>query len=175
MILLHARIDRSAPARVTRNTLLFALSYLAVWTVFSGLAAVAQAALIDAGMVSSISLAVGSDLSAAALLVAASAWQLTGAKRVCLEHCRSPLHFIIRHRREGATGALRLGLRHGLYCLGCCWSLMALLFVAGAMNLAWIAALGIVVFVEKIAPPAWRAERWLAGLLALAAIMLVVT
>jgi predicted metal-binding membrane protein len=175
MILLHARIDRSPVLQRTRNNLLFMLSYLAVWTVFSAVAALAQAALIDGAVLSSMSLRLGNDLFAAGLLLAASAWQLTGAKRVCLEQCQSPLHFVLRHRGNGAAGAARLGLRHGLYCLGCCWSLMLLLFVAGVMNLAWVAALAFIVFVEKLVPRRWRADRWLAGLLAFGALSLLVS
>jgi predicted metal-binding membrane protein len=99
----------------------------------------------------------------------AALWQLTAAKRACLDNCRSPIQFVMRFWRPGAAGAVRLGLRHGLYCLGCCWSLMLLLFVGGVMNLAWVALLASVVFAEKLAPARWRLERWLAALLAGAA------
>ena len=98
---------------------------------------------------------------------------MTHAKAACLEQCQSPLQFVLRYWKPGAIGAVRLGTRHGLFCLGCCWSLMLLLFVGGVMNLAWIAGLALVVFIEKIAPPVWRVDRWLAGLLISAAVATV--
>lgn len=165
MILLHARIDRGSDAQRSRDSLLFVLCYLVVWSAFSALAALAQAALVAAGFLSS-RLAAGSHVMSAALLFAAAAWQLTAAKTACLDQCRSPLQFVMRYWKPGVVGAVRLGLRHGLYCLGCCWSLMLLLFVGGVMNLACIAALASIVFIEKIAPPEWRVDRWLAAVLA---------
>ena len=174
MILLHARIDRSPPAARSRDNALFALAYLCVWAAFSALAAASQAALIDAGLLSATSLALGDPVLAAALLLAAAAWQLTPAKVACLEQCQSPIGFVLRHWRPGPAGAVRLGLAHGLYCLGCCWGLMLLLFVGGVMNLAWIAILAAVVLAEKIAPPRWRINRWLAGGLAVGALGVLV-
>ncbi len=173
MILLHARIDK-APTRAarTRNSLLFALSYLLVWVGFSAIAALAQALLVRAALVSDMALTLGDRLLAAALLVAAAVYQLTAAKRLCLDKCQSPMLFILRYWKPGADGAVRLGLSHGLFCLGCCWALMLLLFVGGVMNLAWVALLGIVVMGEKFAPPAWRAERYVAAALLIAAIAL---
>jgi len=162
MILLHARLDRGAPAQRARDNALFALCYLLVWAAFSALAAVAQAALVDSGVLASASLALGSRVLATAVLLAAALWQLTPAKAACLEQCQSPIRFVLRYWRQGPTGAVRLGLIHGLFCLGCCWGLMLLLFVGGVMNLAWVALLAAVVFAEKLAPPAWRISRWLA-------------
>jgi predicted metal-binding membrane protein len=119
-------------------------------------------------------LRLGSRVAAAALLVGAAGWQLSPAKRICLDQCRSPLVFILRLWRPGAAGALRLGLAHGFYCLGCCWALMLLLFVGGVMNLAWIAALAALVLAEKYAPSHWQASRVIAaGLIAGAAALLV--
>jgi predicted metal-binding membrane protein len=169
MILLHARIDRGTQAQRTFDNLLFAMCYLVVWAVFSLLAALAQAALLDAGLVAEAGLALGNRTLMAGVLLLAAAWQLTAAKAACLERCQSPVHFVMRYWRTGPGGAVRLGLIHGLYCVGCCWSLMLLLFVGGVMNLAWIAVLTLVVFAEKLAPPAWRISRWLAGALALGA------
>jgi predicted metal-binding membrane protein len=175
MILLHARIDKApTSAGRTRNSLLFALSYLLVWTAFSAVAALAQALLVRAGLVSEMALAVGDGMLAAALLGAAAAYELTLAKRLCLDKCQSPMLFILRYWKPGAAGAVRLGLTHGLYCLGCCWALMLLLFVGGVMNLAWVALLGIVVLAEKFAPPAWRAERLVAAALVIAAIAVLI-
>lgn len=174
MILLHARIDRAAsPARRLVHTLLFALAYLFVWSAFSGGAALAQALLVDLGLVSSFSLALGDRAAAAALLVGAALYQLSPVKAACLDQCRSPIHFVMRFWTPGISGTLRLGLVHGLFCVGCCWGLMLLLFVAGVMNLAWIALLAAIVFVEKAAPPKWQISRLAAGLLFAGAVALL--
>ncbi len=166
MILLHARVDKApTQSQRTRNSMLFALSYLLVWVAFSGSAALAQALLVSAGHLSDVTLSVGEPLIAAALLVAAAGYELTAAKRLCLDKCQSPMLFILKHWKPGAAGAVRLGLAHGLFCVGCCWALMLLLFVGGVMNLAWVALLGIVVHGEKFAPPPWHAERYLAAAL----------
>lgn len=174
MILLHARIDRAPTSRQrTLHSLLFVSSYLFVWAGFAAIAALAQAILVRSGLVSQMALAIGGRELAAVLLLFAAAYELTAAKRLCLDKCRSPLLFIMKYWRPGAAGAIRLGLAHGLFCVGCCWALMLLLFVGGVMNLAWVAALGIVVLGEKLAPPRWRAERWTAAALALGALALV--
>jgi predicted metal-binding membrane protein len=166
MILLHARIDRGTPAERTRDNALFASCYLLIWTAFSALAAALQAALLESGVLASASLALGDRVLAAAVILAAAAWQLTPAKAACLEQCQSPIRFVLRYWRPGPGGAVRLGVIHGLYCLGCCWGLMLLLFVGGVMNLAWVALLAAVVFAEKLTPSAWRVSRWLAAALA---------
>jgi len=85
-------------------------------------------------------------------VTAAGIYQLTPLKSVCLTHCRSPFDFVLNHWREGTAGALRMGVEHGLYCLGCCWFLMALLFAAGIMSLLWMAAITVFVFIEKLSP-----------------------
>jgi predicted metal-binding membrane protein len=173
MILLHARIDRGTPAQRTRDTYLFVACYLLVWVLFSAAATLGQATMIDGRALTSGNLLVGDKYVAGGLLLAAGLWQLTHAKAACLEQCQSPLKFVLRYWKPGAIGAVRLGTRHGLFCLGCCWSLMLLLFVGGVMNLAWIAGLALVVFIEKVAPPVWRVDRWLAGLLISAAVATV--
>lgn len=174
MILLHARIDKAPTQRLrSLHSLLFALAYVLVWTGYSAAAAVAQALLVAAGAVSAMALTIGSEAVAAAVLLAAAAYELTAAKRLCLDKCQSPMLFILHRWKPGAAGAFRLGASHGLYCLGCCWVLMLLLFVGGVMNLAWVALLGIVVLGEKLAPPHWHAERYVAGALAIAAAVLL--
>lgn len=175
MILLHARINRAPSARLrAAHSLLFALAYLLVWTIFSAGAAFVQALLVRAGMVSAMGLSLGNRSIAAGLLVLAALYELTAAKRLCLDRCQSPLLFMLQNFRPGAAGAFRLGLVHGLFCLGCCWALMLLLFVGGVMNLTWVAALGVVVLAEKFAPSAWHAERYLAVVLGLGAIIVLV-
>ena len=173
MILLYSRIDK-APTRGSRtaHSLVFALAYLLVWSGFSAAAALVQAGLVAAGLVSAASLSLGSRTLAAVLLAAAAAYELTVAKRLCLDKCHSPLLFVLKHFRSGAAGAFRLGLIHGLFCLGCCWALMLLLFAGGVMNLAWIAVLAIIVFGEKFAPRAWQPERSVATGLVLGAVAL---
>ncbi|HEV2745840.1 MAG TPA: DUF2182 domain-containing protein [Allosphingosinicella sp.] len=166
MILLYARFARNAaPAKAPAAAALFVLAYLAVWSAFSAGAALAQAALVASGLVSQMALALGDRRLAGGLLVLAGLYQLTPLKQACLAECRSPLSFLIRLWRPGPAGALRLGLAHGGYCLGCCWALMALLFVGGVMNLAWVAVLAALVFAEKLAPPPVRATGLIAATL----------
>ena len=86
------------------------------------------------------------------LLILAGLYQLTPLKYLCLSQCRSPLGFLLQHWREGAWGAFRMGVQHGLFCLGCCWSLMTVMFVMGTMNLVWMGILALVIFVEKVVP-----------------------
>jgi predicted metal-binding membrane protein len=98
-------------------------------------------------------------LALGATLATAGLYQLTPLKRVCLDHCRSPMGFVMRHWREGYGGALRMGVVHGAFCLGCCWALFAVLVAAGVMSLAWMALLTLIVFTEKVLPVGARAAR----------------
>jgi predicted metal-binding membrane protein len=174
MFLLHARIDRTATAAGRRlNSLLVVSAYVLVWSGFSAVAAFAQALLVRSGAVSAASLALGSRTVAAALLLVAAAYELTAAKSLCLDRCQAPMLFVLNHWKPGAAGAFRLGLLHGLYCLGCCWALMLLLFVGGIMNLAWVALLGIMVLGEKLAPPAWHINLFAALALIVGAMQFV--
>jgi predicted metal-binding membrane protein len=130
---------------------LFALGYLAVWAGFSLIATGLQWGLDRAGLLSE-TMASGSTVLAASLLSAAGVYQWTPWKQACLRHCRSPFDFLTRYWRRGAFGPTRAGAWHGAFCLGCCWMLMALLFVGGLMNILWIAGLALLVLVEKLAP-----------------------
>ncbi len=125
--------------------------YLAIWTGFSALAALAQWALHATALLSPMMVS-RSPAFGGALLMAAGVFQWTHFKHACLSHCRSPLSFLLADWREGKAGAFLMGLKHGAYCTGCCWVLMALLFVAGVMNIWWVAILAIFVLVEKAAP-----------------------
>jgi len=107
------------------------------------------------------------------ILVAAGAYQWLPVKSACLAHCRSPLGFLMSHWRAGADGAFRMGARHGAYCLGCCWALMCVLFVAGVMNLVRVAALSGVVLLEKIGPAGTIVARVAGAAMALAGIALI--
>lgn len=127
------------------------LGYLAVWTGFSGVATLSQWALHRGALLSSTMVST-SPLLGGALLVAAGAFQLTPLKRACLVRCRSPLAFLMSNWRPGRWGTFLTGAKHGAFCVGCCWMLMALLFVAGVMNLLWVAAIAAFVLVEKVVP-----------------------
>ena len=132
-------------------TAAFLGGYLLVWVAYSAAATLAQWGLHSAALLSPDAMR-AAPLVAGVLLVLAGVFQWTPLKQACLTHCRSPLHFLSTGWRDGTTGALFMGLRHGGWCLGCCWLLMALLFVAGVMNLAWVAVLAGLVLVEKAAP-----------------------
>ena len=154
MILIYARIGRQegGEGRPIDASAWFVLGYLLSWTTFSLAATSAQWALERAALLTPMMESVSTILGAIVLIVA-GLYQWTSFKDACLSYCQTPIGFIVRFgfRRE-ATGALALGFRHGLYCIGCCWALMALLFVAGVMNLFWIAALAALVLVEKLMP-----------------------
>jgi predicted metal-binding membrane protein len=143
------RLDNSH--RVTATALLFAAGYLLVWCVFSLAATSLQWRLDQAGLLSE-RMAFGNAILASTVLIAAGVYQWTPVKVTCLRHCRSPTEFLIRHWRPGSLGAVETGVRHGLFCLGCCWMLMALLFVGGLMNAAWVGAIALFVLLEKTMP-----------------------
>jgi predicted metal-binding membrane protein len=130
---------------------IFVLGYLVVWTGFSLAAAVAQWILHGQALLSPM-MASTSRVLAGTLLVGAGVFQWTPLKNSCLAHCRTPLGFLMTDWREGRFGALMMGLKHGAYCTGCCWAIMALLFVAGVMNVVWIAVLAALVLAEKLLP-----------------------
>ena len=134
-----------------RQIYALACGYLAVWVLFS-VAATAAQFVLSAQLALSPMMTLTSPRIGAVLLLVAGVYQLTPLKRVCLQRCQSPLAFLMHHWRAGAGGAWRMGLDHGMYCLGCCWALMLLLFVGGVMNLAVIAALTAFVALEKLNP-----------------------
>lgn len=159
-ILLYARVHRHSIAQGQVQDKLaptgaFAAGYILIWLGFSIVAAALHGMLESSVIVSKMGSR--SQWLSAGVLLAAGAYQFSPLKAACLSHCRSPAEFLSRHWRPHAFGALRLGAMHGAYCVGCCWVLMALLFVGGAMNLVWIAALSFLVLVEKLMPPG----RWL--------------
>lgn len=153
MVLTFAAVGRNRQ-RTGRNYVpvaVFVAGYVVVWSGFSVVAAVAQwwlhrAALLSAAMVST------SGVLAGMVLIVAGIFQFTPLKNACLSRCRGTLEFVMTRWREGAAGALRMGIEHGAFCAGCCWALMALLFVLGVMNLFWVAALTGLVCFEKILP-----------------------
>jgi predicted metal-binding membrane protein len=156
-ILLYARVVRHAQAGATSVAAVasvswFAAGYLLAWLAFSLAAVLAQWGLERLGLMHMMMMWSLDAWLSGAILVAAGLYQLSPFKERCLRHCRTPVEFLSRHWRPGTGGALRLGAAHGLYCVGCCVMLMALLLVGGIMNLFWIAAIAIVVLVEKLAP-----------------------
>ena len=154
-VLLYARVKRhgqKTDATSAVPTAAFVLGYLIAWLAFSALATALQAVLEHIGLIDRMMMWSTDRTLTATFLLAAGIFQLSPLKSVCLDHCRSPVDFLTRHWRQGKLGALRMGLHHGAFCVGCCWLLMALLFVGGVMNLIWIAALTVFVLVEKLAP-----------------------
>ncbi len=150
-ILLSAALNRRSQAEVPPygGVAAFTAGYLLAWAGFSAVATALQWWLEHAGKLSMHMESIDVTLNGALLLVA-GIWQFTPLKAACLKHCRSPVDFLVRYRRQGTLGALQMGAHHGLYCLGCCWFLMALLFVGGVMNLFWIIGLAALVFAEKV-------------------------
>jgi predicted metal-binding membrane protein len=166
MILLYSAIARRrAQGAATGAPGMFAFGYVTVWAGFSVAAVALQFGLEKAALLSPM-METTSVAFAGAVLIAAGVYQWMPLKQTCLRHCRSPLEFLTTQWRNGNRGALVMGLRHGGYCLGCCWLLMLLLFVGGVMNLAWIAGIAILVLVEKIAPAGhWIGQAAGAGLI----------
>jgi len=161
MILLFAMVNRKSGEKggpVVPATL-FAGAYLVAWGGFSVMAVALQWGLERAELLSPM-MASRNAAFGGTLLVLAGVYQLSPLKHACLRHCRGPIGFITQHWRPGRWGAFRMGVHHGLYCLGCCWTLMALLFFGGVMNLYWIAGLALFVLLEKTVPPG----HWLASL-----------
>ena len=140
------------------RSLLFVAGYLFLWTAFGAMAVTAQWALQSGGLLSPMIVSTSAWLTGILLLIA-GVFQFTPFKHACLRACRSPFGFLMSEWQEGLLGAWRMGIRHGLYCLGCCWALMALLFVGGVMNILWIAALAALVAIEKLVPKGEQIAR----------------
>ena len=150
VVLLTAGTYRRRGGRDARvATPIFVAGYLVMWTAFSAVAALAQYGLHRAALLSP-AMATSSTALAGAVLIVAGVYQWLPVKGACLSHCRSPLGHLTREWRDGLGGAFVMGVRHGTFCVGCCWALMALLFVAGVMNLVWVAAIAVFVLVEKV-------------------------
>lgn len=160
MILTFAAVarNRRRAQRPYVPVAVFAAGYVAMWCVFSAAAAVGQWLLHREALLSP-AMASGSALFAGLLLLTAAVFQFTPLKKRCLTHCRAPLEFIMTRWRESRRGTFAMGVEHGAFCAGCCWALMALLFVLGVMNIVWIAALTMLVALEKTLPRA----KWLSA------------
>ena len=157
VILLFGRVYRHEQGRErigdgVAPTFVFALGYLTSWLLFSAVATLLQWGLEQVGLVHAMLMWSVEAKFSGLLLVAAGLYQFSPLKHACLRHCRSPAQFLAQHYCAGRIGAWRMGMDHGLYCVGCCWVLMALLFAGGVMNLVWIAGLTIFVLLEKVLP-----------------------
>ncbi|HWT98840.1 MAG TPA: DUF2182 domain-containing protein [Terriglobales bacterium] len=157
MIMLYAKVARRTPSASTSPgstalacTAAFAAGYLLIWGVFSLVAAAVQGMLVDLALVTT-TMTSASSVLAGAVFIIAGCYQWMPLKRACLSRCSSPIWFLSQHWRPGRAGALRMGIAHGIYCVGCCWALMIVLFAVGIMNLAWVAAIAAFVLVEKTA------------------------
>ncbi len=153
VILLATALNRRSGLSVPPfgSTASFTAGYLLGWLVFSVTAVITQWTLTETHLITTL-LRSQNNLLSAGLLITAGSWQWSPWKRSCLRHCRSPAEFLVRHRRPGNVGALMMGLEHSVFCLGCCWVLMTLLFVGGVMNLYWIAGLAVYILFEKLLP-----------------------
>jgi predicted metal-binding membrane protein len=143
-------------AKGSQTTALFAMGYVVVWAGFSVLATALQWGLVRVALLGD-DMASASPVLVGVLLIAAGIYQWTPLKQACLNHCRAPFDFLTRH---WGRGPFRAGVHHGLFCLGCCWMLMVLLFAFGLMNLLWIAALALLVLIEKVLPIGGRMSRF---------------
>ncbi|MBL4808161.1 MAG: DUF2182 domain-containing protein [Rhodobacteraceae bacterium] len=166
MILLFATVNKGAagttPAGVP--TFIFAAGYVLVWGFFSLVATYVQW-LLTSNMLLDGMMQSSSQILGATLLISAGAYQFLPIKDACLRHCQTPIQFVMGHWMPGRSGAMKMGLLHGLFCLGCCWFLMALLFFGGVMNAIWIAGLALYVLVEKLAPPELHISKLAGGAL----------
>jgi predicted metal-binding membrane protein len=147
-----ARLTTDAGSPLTRATATAAFTggYLAAWTLYAAGAALLQMAASRWGLLDSaqaLTPALG-----AAVLLAAGAFQFAALKRACLTHCRSPFGYFLSRWRNGHVGGLRMGFEHGLFCVGCCWAIMATVFAVGLVNVWWMAALAALAFAEQVVP-----------------------
>jgi predicted metal-binding membrane protein len=149
---------RASMTGAMSSTALFVVGYIAAWTAYSAVAAVGQIALSRAALLTPMLVSASVVLSAL-ILLCAGVFQFTAFKDACLSKCRTPFAFFLAEWRDGMAGALRVGFKHGSYCVGCCWAVMVVMFVVGAMNLIWMAALTVFMLGEKVAPARWRVRE----------------
>ena len=166
-VLIHAAAQRQRQGRgVLTRTGLFVLGYVAAWTLFSVVATGLQWLLYDLALLTG-AMAIESRLIAGVVLVGVGLYQWSPLKYACLSHCQSPIGFFFGHWRDDPAGIFGMGLRHGLYCVGCCWLLMLILFLVGVMNMVWVAGIALYVLAEKALPVGKRLSQ-ASGLIAIA-------
>jgi predicted metal-binding membrane protein len=153
MVLLFSRFSRHRASKGLAfvPTWVFVAGYFAAWTLY-GLVGYGVYRLITAVDTDALAWDRAGPYVAGGAIIAAGVYQLTPLKRICLRHCRSPLHFVLGGWRNGQLGAFRMGAEHGAYCVGCCWGLMVILFALGVMSLTWMAVVAGVIFAEKVLP-----------------------
>ena len=154
MVVVFSRVSRERARRRSlpgARTWVFVAGYLVAWTLY-GLVAYGLDHATRSAAPHVLAWVERERYLAGVALVAAGLYELTPLKEVCLRHCRGPIHFVHSGWRDGSAGALRMGSEHGLYCVGCCWGLMLALFALGVMSLTWMAAIAIVIFVQKVVP-----------------------
>ena len=163
MVLAFSRVSRERARRGNAHvpTFVFVAGYLIVWASF-GIAAYAVFRVVTALDPGFLAWESAGPWIAGGAIAAAGIYQLTPLKRVCLRHCRTPLHFVFHGWRDGWLGALRMGAVHGAYCVGCCWGLMVILFSLGVMSVLWMVVVATIVFAEKVTPAGARLSRALA-------------
>jgi len=174
-VLVYSAVARNTrkQGRIAAPTMVFVLGYIVLWILFSVAATGAQWGLSELALLSPSMMSNSSWLTAS-LLIAAGLYQWLPIKNQCLSHCQSPIQFISTHWAAGTTGALKMGIQHGVFCLGCCWVLMLLLFVGGVMNLIWITMLAIFILLEKVLPFGAATGRWLGVILILGGVLAAV-
>jgi predicted metal-binding membrane protein len=168
MILLYAAVQRKGSPWPLARTGVFVLGYLLIWTAFALAASALQKLLAERALITP-AMALTSRRISGGVLILAGVYEVTPLKQDCLRYCRGPVAFITSHWRQGFSGAFRMGIRHGLYCTGCCWALMLLLFVGGVMSFAWIVGLAALILVQKLVPGGGRAAAVTSWAIAVAA------
>jgi len=176
MIMIYAGVARKAQRErmPIASTGAFVCGYLIMWVVYSLFATIIQWQLDQWALLSPLMVS-KSPFFGASILVAAGIYQWMPVKNACLKHCRSPIYFISEHWQNGTIGALKMGISHGMFCIGCCWFLMLLLFVGGVMNILWIAAITVFVLLEKVIPLGDQGGRIIGALMIAAGVVTALT
>jgi len=173
-VLLYSRLAREETRRSGLTTALFVAGYLVTWTFF-GLAAYAAYELVRGLDLGFLDWDEGGPVVAGAAIAVAGLYQLTPLKQTCLHHCRTPLGWVTSNWRDGPSGAFRMGIEHGAWCVGCCWALMLVLFAVGVMSITWMLVVATVIFAEKVLPAGERVAQAIAVVLIAAGIWVAVS
>ena len=176
MLLLFFRLKKVGPEKESalRHTYSFLSGYLLMWGAFSIFACAVHLVLNKIQIANEMMMQISSIYVSCTLLIIAGLYQFSSLKQACLQHCRSPADFLAQHKRNGTLGSLKTGMYHGLFCLGCCWMLMGLLFVGGVMNLFWIVGLAVYVIVERAAAKIPLLDRLMGVVLILSGLALFI-
>jgi predicted metal-binding membrane protein len=151
MVLVYAKVAAGSSRRPVASTVVFLAGYVVAWIAY-GLVAYGLYRLVRSLDPAFLGWSREGPIVAGAVIALAGLYQLTPMKQICLRHCRTPFHFVLHRWHAGALGALRMGVEHGLWCVGCCWALMLVLFAVGVMSLTWMVIVAAVIFAEKVLP-----------------------